>query len=195
MGAAQMLSAPFAAYAERRFSCVWVTALGFALFAAGLLLNSFETPATDAPELFLPQVLRGLAVLLCLIPVTNAALMGHDPVHLPQASALVNLVRNLGGAIGISIVDTLINLRPPALGHAIAAKLMAGDRATAAFVGLPLDRFNGTSLGSVTNGDQDFARPMVERAAATIAFNEAWTLLGVTMLIAICLIPLLKRRG
>ncbi|HTH97578.1 MAG TPA: DHA2 family efflux MFS transporter permease subunit [Stellaceae bacterium] len=194
MGVAQLLSAPAAAYAERRFSCLLVTGVGFALYGVGLIANGFETPATDAAQLFWPQVLRGLAVLICLIPVTNAALRGHDPEHLPQASALINLIRNLGGAIGISLVDTLINLRPTPIGQGIVRKLMAGDRATAAFVGLPLDRFHGVPIGPVSAADQEFGRPLIERAAATIAFNEAWLLLGIAMLLAACLIPFLRRR-
>jgi DHA2 family multidrug resistance protein len=193
-GAAQLLSAPFAAYAERRISCVLVSGVGFALFAAGLIANGFETPASDSSALFVPQVMRGVAVLLCLIPVTNAALMGHEPAYLPQASALLNLVRNLGGAIGISAVDTVINLRPPTIGAALAKRLMDGDRATAAFVGLPLDRFHGTPIGPISASDQEVVRPLIDLAAATIAFNEAWLLLGVTMALALCLVPLLRLR-
>lgn len=194
-GAAQLLSAPLVAYAERRLSPVIVTSMGFALFGVGLLVNGFETPASDAAQLFLPQVLRGVAVLTCLIPVTNAALIGHDPVDLPQASALLNLIRNLGGAIGISVVDTFINLRPAALGAALTERLMNGDRATAAFVGLPLDRFHGVPLGPISASDREFVDPLIKQAAATSAFNEAWLLLGALMVLAVCLTPLLRSGG
>ena len=190
-GVAQLVAAPFAALAEKRFPATFVAGVGFALFTAGLAMNGFETPRSDAAELFWPQVLRGTSLLFCLLPLTTVALEGHDPRRLTHASALLNLMRNLGGALGIASVDTLINVRPRQIGEALAHKLLAGDRATARFVGLPLGRFHGIPIHP-THAETALARPLVERAAATAAFNEAWLLLAVVTAIAFLLLPLLR---
>jgi MFS transporter, DHA2 family, multidrug resistance protein len=191
-GAAQLLSAPLATLAERRWPAVWVAGFGFALFTAGLACNAFETPRSDAGALFLPQVLRGAAVLFCLLPVTTVALEAQLAERLAHASALLNLTRNLGGAIGIALVDTVITVRPPAIGAQLAAKLLAGDRATALFVGLPAGLFHGIALHP-SRAESRFARPLIERASATIAFNEAWLVLAAIMAIAFVLLPLVAR--
>jgi DHA2 family multidrug resistance protein len=116
----------------------------------------------------------------------------------PNASGLFNLMRNLGGAIGIALIDTVIWLRAPEHVDQIVAKLLAGDRATAVFVGLPTDRFTGKALGAVDADTQEFARPLVERAGLVSAINEAWAMMAIAMalaLIAILVSIMRKRRA
>jgi MFS transporter, DHA2 family, multidrug resistance protein len=56
---------------------------------------------------------------------------------------------------------------------------------------LPLGRFHGVPV-HVTHAQEQLARPLVERAAATMAFNEAWLLLAVLMAAAFVLLPMLR---
>jgi len=194
-GAAQLLAAPVAAWAERRFDPRWLAGLGYALFAAGLAANAFMTPEADFDELFWPQVLRGVAVMFCLLPTTTAALERFTGDALANASALFNLMRNLGGAIGIAAVNTLLTQRPAALGEELVDRLQAGSRDAAAFVGLPLDRFDGTPLGPIDEAARAYVAPLIERAALVLAFNEAWLVLGVAFAASVLLVPLIRRRG
>ena len=85
-----------------------LTAVGFALFAVGLALSCFQTWETDFDEMFWPQVVRGVAIMFCLLPPTRLALGHLAPERVPDASGLFNLMRNLGGAIGIALIDTVI---------------------------------------------------------------------------------------
>ncbi len=192
MGAAQLLSAPLAAYADQRWPAAVVAAFGMVLFAAGMIANGFETPRSDARELLSPQILRGCGVLLVMLPLTRIALAGQPADRLADASAMVNLCRNLGGAIGIAVVDTISTNRAPRLANALGERLQGGDRESAGFVGLPLARFHGTPLGPVSAADRDFVKPLIDHAAATLAFNEAWLVLGCSLGAALLLIPLLR---
>ena len=65
------------------------------------------TPNWGFWELFVPQAMRGFAILLCIVPSVGMALNGVPPEELRYASGLFNLMRNLGGAIGIAVVTTL----------------------------------------------------------------------------------------
>ena len=56
--------------------------------------------------MFWPQVIRGLAIMFCLLPPTRLALGTLDASRVPDASGLFNLMRNLGGAIGLALIDT-----------------------------------------------------------------------------------------
>ncbi|GAC1571117.1 MAG: MDR family MFS transporter [Candidatus Elarobacter sp.] len=193
-GVAQLAAAPLATFAERRFPAMWVAAFGFALFGVGSLLSAFATPASDFSDLLLPQILRGAAVLFCIVPITTVALDEQPPAQIGNASGLLNLMRNVGGAVGIGLVDTIINVRPAGIASHLVAELTAGSRRTAEYVGLPPALFTGQAMTHVDSSTIAFARPLVERAAATIAFNEAWILLGTLMLLSLVSVPLLHRR-
>lgn len=192
-GGAQLLTAPLAAWAERRVDPRWLTGFGYALFAAGLASDAFTTPDTDFAGLFWPQVLRGAAVMFCLLPTTSVALDRYAGDALANASALFNLLRNLGGAVGIAAVDTLLAERPAVHAATLADKLQAGSREAAAFVGLPLDRFHGVPLGPIDDATRAYVAPLVERAALVMAFNDAWLVLGVVFAASLLLVPLLKQ--
>lgn len=192
MGAAQLATAPFAAYADARWQPARVAAIGMILFAAGMIWNGFETPRSDSHDLFWPQILRGCGVLLVMLPLTRVALAAQPLGRLADASAMVNLCRNLGGAIGIAVVDTISTDRAPRLGAGLAARLQDGDRDAARFVGLPLERFHGTPLGPISAADRAFVKPLIDHAAATLAFNEAWLILGAVLCLALTLIPRLR---
>jgi DHA2 family multidrug resistance protein len=170
-----------------------VTAFGFALFGAGSFVEAFATPRSDFTALLLPQILRGFAVLFCILPITNVALEEQPSQLVANASGLLNLMRNLGGAVGIGLVDTIINVRPHAIGTQIVAQLRSGSSAEAAFVGLPAYLFHGVPV-HITLAQAQAARPLVERAAATAAFNEAWVLLGACMVASLAALPLLRTR-
>jgi DHA2 family multidrug resistance protein len=70
----------------------------------------------------------------------------------PDASRLFDLMRNLGGAIGLALIDTVIYGRLLFLGAAIRDRLQAGDFATAKSVGLPLDIFAQRPAGPLDAG-------------------------------------------
>jgi DHA2 family multidrug resistance protein len=183
-GAAQLAMAPIAVLLERRVSARLLTAIGFCLLAAGLAASAFQTRATDFDEMLGPQVLRGVAIMLCLLPPIRIAL-GHLPAQaVPDASGLFNLMRNLGGAIGLALIDTVIYGRAPVIGERLGQALERGDAETAKVVGLPLDRFlahvPGTPLEPAVLA---YVRKAVERQAIVEAVNEAWAMIAVLTLV------------
>lgn len=194
MGAAQLLVAPLAAWLEPRVEARRLTTLGFALFAAGLIANGFTTPRSGFDDLFWPQVMRGVSVLLCVLPVTRLALDGWNDDDSAEASGVFNLKRALGGAIGIALIDTILERRTPGHVADLVERLQAGEREAAAFVGLPLERFTGVPLPPLDAATQEALRPLVERAALTVSFNEAWLAVGASFVLAMCVVPFIPRR-
>src|SRR6266478_755171 len=177
-GAAQLVMAPVATFLERRVDARLLIAAGYALLAVGLVGNGFMTFETDFWGLFWQQLLRGAAIMLCLLPSTALALSGFDPLHVPNASGLFNLMRNLGGAIGLALIDTVLEQRAPAHIAAIVARLQAGDASAARLVGLPTEHFTGVPIGEVDEATRSLVAPLVERAGLVAAFDDAWLLIG-----------------
>jgi DHA2 family multidrug resistance protein len=192
-GIAQLLSAPVAAWAETRAAPRMLTMLGFGVFGVGLLANGFVTPQSDFAALFWPQVLRGSALLLCLLPTTRLALDIWPADQVPEASALFNLVRNLGGAIGIALIDTMVQER--ASGHVahLVARLQAGDPITARLVGLPVALFHNRPMGPVDEMTRILITPLIKRAALTQVLNEAWIALAILFALSLLALPLVGR--
>jgi MFS transporter, DHA2 family, multidrug resistance protein len=144
------------------------------MLTAGLALSAFETPRSDYDELYWPQAVRGVAIMFCLLPPIRLAL-GHLPVErVPDASALFNLMRNLGGAIGLALIDTVIFGRAEMHGQALTAKLARGDAAAFDFVGLP----SLPMAMQIAPEKMQLVRRAVERAAPTTAVNEAWAMIA-----------------
>ncbi len=192
-GIAQLLVAPIAVALEQRVDARILTAFGFAVFAAGLGWSFFQTPETDYAGMFWPQAVRGLAIMFCLLPPTRLALGQLPESRVPDASGLFNLMRNLGGAIGIALIDTVIYSRAPVLGNALANKLQSGDIDAAKFVGVPMDQFAARPPGPLDAATQALLQPLLEKAALVQAINEAWLLIAALTMIALLCVPLAKR--
>jgi DHA2 family multidrug resistance protein len=193
-GAAQLVSAPLAAYAESRYNPRWLTALGFSLFAGGLISNGFSTIDTDFDGVFWPQLLRGGGILLCLLPATRIALDIWRPEEVPDASAMFNLMRNLGGAIGIALIDTILEQRTAGHATALTDRLQAGDPEAARLVGLPVQYFHNVPFGQVDEVTRSMVMPLISRAALVQSFNEAWFALAALFLLAMLAIPFLPNK-
>jgi DHA2 family multidrug resistance protein len=187
-GVAQLLSAPLAVVLERRVDPRIVTICGFALFAAGLLLSTRQTVQTDAADMALPQILRGAAIMFCLLAPTRWALGQLSVRQIADASGLFNLMRNLGGAVGLALIDTTIFSRVPIHAARIADQLRAGNVATAVSIGIPRDAF----LEQLGQPPDDFTtemiRPLVEKAALVQAINDAWLVIGALTALALVLV-------
>jgi len=192
-GAAQLMAAPIATVVEQRIDARLLTGCAYALLAAGLLGNGFATPVDDFWELLWQQTARGAAFMLCLLPTTALALNSFPLDEVPNASGLFNLMRNLGGSIGLAVINTLIQQRAPSHVAVLVERLQAGDREAAQFVGLPLDRFTGQPLGAIDEETRELVAPLVEQAGLTLAINDAWLLIGGLMLLSLLLIPFLRR--
>ena len=184
-GVAQLATAPVAVELERRLDPRLVTAAGFALFAVGLGLSAFQTRLSDYDEMFWPQVLRGAAIMLCLLPPTRLALGHFAPARVADASGLFNLMRNLGGAIGLALIDTVIYGRGPDHVRRLTDRLMSGDVAMAQSIGLPDGMVTGVPIGNIDPSTLALVQPLVEKAGLVVSINEAWALLAALMALSL----------
>lgn len=110
-GLAMFLSAPVVSSLMRRIDPRLMIAAGLVIFAISPWLMASLTKDWDFWELLWPQIFRGVGLMFALVPITDVAL-GTLPAHrLQNASSLFNLSRNLGGAVGLAIINTLLDNR------------------------------------------------------------------------------------
>jgi MFS transporter, DHA2 family, multidrug resistance protein len=110
-GAVMFASAPLVGKLMTKVDPRLMLAAGFLIFAASNWQASYITKDWDFWELLVPQLLRGFGMMLAIVPITNVALGTLSPDRLKNASGLFNLTRNLGGAVGLAALNTVLNNR------------------------------------------------------------------------------------
>jgi DHA2 family multidrug resistance protein len=189
-GVTQLVCAPIAVQLEKRSDERMLAGVGFIIFAFGLWLSSSDTIQSDYDEMFWPQVIRGIGVTLCFLAPTRLALGHLASADVNDGSSLFNLMRNLGGAIGIALIDTVLFTRTPQFADNLLERLKAGDEEAARITGLSLQDTNFEDPMSLMTIMGD-----IEVAALTQAANEAWTLLAVITFAAVAALVLTRRKA
>jgi len=110
-GVCMFIMAPISGRLMTRVDPRLMIAVGFVGFAIGTYLASMITVDWDFWELLLPQMFRGVSLMLCMVPINNLALGTMPPQKIKNASGLFNLMRNLGGAVGLALINTLLDKR------------------------------------------------------------------------------------
>lgn len=110
-GLCMFATAPIAGKLSAKLDPRIMMAMGFSGFAVGTWIVTGLTKDWDFWELLWPQVLRGCSLMLCMIPINNIALGTLPPERMKNASGLFNLTRNLGGAVGLALINTVLNAR------------------------------------------------------------------------------------
>src|SRR5215467_2513166 len=110
-GVFMLLTAPIAGRLMDKVDPRYMLIAGFLSFAAGTYWMTHLTRDWDFWELFWPQAFRGVGLMMAMIPINNIALGTLPPERVKNASGLFNLTRNLGGAVGLAALTTLLNDR------------------------------------------------------------------------------------
>jgi DHA2 family multidrug resistance protein len=193
-GIAMFVTAPIAARLSTKVDGRYVIAVGFTLFALGLWMFSGVTQEWGFGELLWPQVVRGLAILLCIVPAVGMALNGVAPSELKYASGLFNLMRNLGGAIGIAVVNTwLLDFTREHMLRLSEGLGEAPARATSMIQALAQHASGWTpDAGRALAMAQSEMGRIVSRQALTLAFADTYRLMAWMFLAALIIVPFCK---
>jgi len=193
-GIAQILSTVIAARLSTRVDQRIVVSIGLTLFAAALWLTSNMTSQWGFADLLFPQVLRGFAIMLCIVPSVSLALGGFEMAELRYASGLFNLMRNLGGAIGIAVVNTWLGdnarIHVARFGEALGQAGNAGADALSTMAGDIAARTPDPVHASLML-QGELAR-IVGREALTLAFNDVFHVMALMFLAALVMAPFCK---
>jgi DHA2 family multidrug resistance protein len=168
-----------------------VVAFGFSLFALACWLFSDIGPEWGFWQLFLPQAIRGFAILLCIVPTVGMALNGVPPTELRYASGLFNLMRNLGGAIGIAIASTLLQNLGALHAERLGESLNDGNTSLLAHTVQRMSGYGADAAHAQLMLSGQIAR-VVTRQALTEAFQDTFWLLAALFVLALVIVPFAK---
>jgi len=191
-GATMFFMAPVAGILSRKMDPRVMMGIGFAAFAFGTWMMSGLTKDWDFWELFIPQIFRGVGLMICMVPINNIALGTLPPERIKNASGLYNLTRNLGGAVGLALINTVLNSRLDLHLQRLHEAVNWGRSTAVETLNAMAMKFQ--SLGSDANAAAiKTLSNMVRREAMVMSFADVFLLLTVLFFGLIFALPFIKK--
>ena len=192
-GASQFMIAPIAGkMASRVHDKRIMLVIGLIGFAWGCHLNAQLTLDSRFYEFLWPQVFRGASVMFCFIPINEMALGTMHPSEVQNASGLYNLMRNIGGAVGLATINTAIGDDTKRFANVLGSHLIP----TNPNVGYMQEYIGQMFALRVPNPDivaLAFMQEMINRDAFIIALNDIFLAISALFIGALFLVPLFSQ--
>ena len=164
--------------------------IGSFLFLASMYLLSRITLDVGQEELFWPLILRGVGLGLIFVPLTNATMAGLPVTSIGQGTGLFNLMRQLGGSLGIAIMATL-------LGRFSSTEKAVLTEHVGSYDALTTERMAALSRGMIARGADAWTAKQQALAildhqmsaqASVLAFSKLYLISGVLLVMALPLL-------
>ena len=110
-GLPQLLLIPLVPRLMQLVDIRYLCASGIALFAVSCFMNIHLSTDVSGPQFFWPNIVRALGQAVIITPLTAIAMARVARAEAGNASALINMLRNLGGAVGTAMLQTIITKR------------------------------------------------------------------------------------
>jgi DHA2 family multidrug resistance protein len=191
-GLAQMLLSPFTTFIARNLDLRIMLAIGMGLFAVAMYLTAGLTNQASFGELLIPQALRGFALMFCYLPANLLALGTTPPDKLKNAAGLYNLTRDLGGAIGLALLGTVLNDRLQFHWNRLIEDVNTARPAVQHFLDAQTARLGALVPGDPHRAAVELLASLVRREALVMSFNDALMMLGGVFAVALLLMPLVR---
>ncbi len=194
-GVGAVLGVPVYVALGRKVDLRWLMLAGLASFGLSMWGFTFITSDWGGEQLLIPQLLRGFPQVFAVAPSVTLGLGSLPPARLKYASGLFNMMRNLGGAVGIAMCGAVLNDQTNLHFLTIASTLTPDNHAMnhmVAELGGGLTKVLGsTAAGHLAALEQ--LRAIAYREASTMAYADAFRAIMVAFLIATPLVLLMRK--
>ncbi|NZD48552.1 MDR family MFS transporter [Rhizobium leguminosarum] len=197
-GIPQLLLIPLVPQLMKRFDVRLLIVVGFALFAASNFMNVHMTGDYATDQLFWPNIVRAIGQALVFTPLSAIATAGIEQENAGSASALFNMMRNLGGAVGIASLQTFLSKREQFHSNILTNSVSVFEEATRDRIAKLTGYFmsHGVSDQALASHKAVVAIALKIRKQANImAFSDTFFLLGVALVVALLASLLLRKPG
>ncbi|HTG05351.1 MAG TPA: DHA2 family efflux MFS transporter permease subunit, partial [Bradyrhizobium sp.] len=195
-GLPQLVLIPLVPQLMKRVDARIVIGIGFALFAASNFMNIYMTNDYAADQLLWPNVVRAIGQALVFAPLSAVATAGIETENAESASALFNMMRNLGGAIGIAALQTLVTKREQYHSNVLMQSVSLFEQATRTRIEQLTQYFTNHGVidrvDAVHRADVAIGK-MVQKQAFILAFSDTFYVLGAALIVALLAGLLLKK--
>jgi MFS transporter, DHA2 family, multidrug resistance protein len=192
-GLVTMVMSPLSTRIARQLDLRLMLAIGFGLFAFSMYLNATLTNQTGFWELFLPQAVRGLGLICCYLPANMIALGTLPADKMRNAAGLYNLTRDLGGAIGLATIVTVMNDRLHFHWNRLIEDINPARPVVTQFLDTQAGRLETLIPGDSSAAAMKMLARLVQREALVLTYNDLLLLIGGLFVFGLMLLPLVRR--
>jgi DHA2 family multidrug resistance protein len=195
-GLPQLVLIPLVPRLMKRFDARLVIGAGFILFAASNFMNILMTPDYGSDQLFWPNVVRAVGQALAFAPLSAVATAGIEMENAGSASALFNMMRNLGGAIGIAMLQTFLTKREQYHSNVLSQSISLFEQATRTRIEQLTQYFLNHGIADRATASHEAVVAVgriVQKQAFIFAFSDTFYLLGVALIVALVATMFLKK--
>ena len=167
---------------------------GIAITFIFLIILSFSSPDSSEQNFYLPFILRGVGMACMLSPILTLAVAGLQGKNMAQAVGLANMIRQLGGAVGIALLNVYIThqnalIKGSMLGFVTDYNHTSADRIS----GLTQ---NFLSAGYAQVDAENLAYKMMDAAVykqqALVSYDKGFMMVAVCMLICVPIVLMIR---
>lgn len=168
--------------------------MGIVLFAVFLILLSFSSPDSSEKTFFWPFIINSFGKAMLTIPLMSMALVGLRGQDLAQATGLSNIMRQLGAAIGIALLNIYIEhqnafVRNDMITHISEYNNVAADRLASTRA---IFESMGYSSDDALTATYQFLGKGLNTQMQLVSYDNIYMALGILMLFCIPLILLIR---
>src|SRR6195952_4035099 len=190
-GITMFLTAPIVGRLMLKVDMRLIIGTGIVIFALGSWQMTFITRDYDFYELLLPQILRGIGMMLAMVPTNNIALGTLPADRVKNASGLFNLTRNLGGAVGLALINQVLNERTDLHIARLQDRVTWGNATATETLNLFTQRLQG--MGDAALMAMKQLSQIVHRQAVVMGYGDAFFMLTMFYFGLSLLVMLLKK--
>jgi len=190
-GITMFVTAPIVGRLMLRIDMRLIIATGLIIFAAGSYQMTWITRDYDFYELLLPQILRGVGMMLAMVPTNTIALGTLPPDRVKNASGLFNLTRNLGGAVGLAVINQVLNDRTDLHIARLQDKVTWGNATATETLNMLAQRLQGMGDSALMALKQ--LSQIVHRQAVVMGYGDAFFMLTLFYVCLSLMVMLLKK--
>ena len=190
-GVTMFLTAPLVGRLMQKVDLRYLIAMGLVVFAFGSWQMTWITRDYDFYELLVPQILRGIGMMFAMVPTNNIALGTLAPDRVKNASGLFNLTRNLGGAVGLAVINQVLNERTDLHISRLQDRMNWGNATATETLNMFTQRLQGMGDASLMALKQ--LSQIVHRQAVVMGYGDAFFMLTLFYFGLSLLVMLLKK--
>jgi DHA2 family multidrug resistance protein len=191
MGLPQLLVLPLVPLLMQRVDNRLLVAFGFIMFAISCFMNAYMSLDTGGEQLHWSMLVRAMGQPFIFPPLSAAASAGLAPAKIPNSSSLFNMMRNLGGSIGIAVLATFSTTREHFHFAVSAERITQNSTLLQERLGSMAGHFGAMGQSADLAQQQSVAAlaDMVRRNAYVMAYSDCFFVIGVILLLS--LIPVM----
>jgi DHA2 family multidrug resistance protein len=190
-----ILLLPLVGFLLSRYSPRWLLLFGLVVLSAALFhMTSFDLDI-DFRTVATARVFQAAGMAFLFVPINTAAYAFLPREKNNAASGLMNLGRNIGGSVGISLVTTMLDRRTQSHFNDLAHNLSASNPAFQSMLqgATQAMRAHGSSAAFATQQAYALIQGTVQRQATMLAYIDDFRLLAISILAMVPLVFLMKK--